>query len=583
MSRQAAKRRNSALRVLSTTSGLVAVASMTATGAMAAVFAENAAPRQPAGPAGDATTGSAAVAGGAPAAPGQPSAPGPAGTASAASGVAATQQSTGSAPIPTTGTPAVGETPTPGGASPTAGGAPTSAGSTATGGLVTTPGSKGGATKPAAPTKGGTGGGGTTTHPPGKPTKPAPGHSTPGGGGTGSGGCRIRGGTTASRCDHDGRECRCTNNSGRPAAGAHHDGSAAGRAHHDTSAGPRAPDHQPRTGADHDHSGAQAHGHLVRFVMTIQRTGAAEGLLAATSWRALGTYVRLVVADSNALETAASLLRAEIEDVDRACSRFRDDSDLCLRQPPRGTSGPGRHLPHRGARRGAAGCRHDRWAGRSVGRPGRDRRRLRPRLRRRTRGWSCPRPVRPRPQEWRRIHIDRWLGTVRIPVGTQLDLGSSGKAHAAQRAAQTIARTTGAGVLVSLGGDIAVAGRPPDGGWTVRVAERPEEDGTGTVVVVRDGGVATSSALLRRWRRAGVDQHHIIDPRTGRPAAVHWRTATVCAGSCVDANAASTAAIIMGAGAADWLHGLRLPSRLVDRDGEVSTVGGWPDEPVVLP
>jgi thiamine biosynthesis lipoprotein len=128
-----------------------------------------------------------------------------------------------------------------------------------------------------------------------------------------------------------------------------------------------------------------------------------------------------------------------------------------------------------------------------------------------------------------------------------------------------------------------VAGRPPEDGWTVRVAERPEEDGSGSVVVIRDGGLATSSSLLRRWRRAGVDQHHIIDPRTGRPAAEHWRTATVCAASCVDANAASTAAIVLGAGAAAWLDGLGLPSRLVDRDGRVSTVGGWPDEALVLP
>jgi thiamine biosynthesis lipoprotein len=318
--------------------------------------------------------------------------------------------------------------------------------------------------------------------------------------------------------------------------------------------------------------------------MTLQPAAVpTEGALAVRSWRALGTYVRLVVAEGAVLETADTLLRAEIDDVDRACSRFRDDSDLSLVNRNAGRPVPvGTYLIGAldAALRVAAmtGGLVDPLLGTAVIAAGYDRD-----FAAVPADGPAPGAVLPRPQEWRRIQVDRWLGTVRIPVGTRLDLGSSGKAHAAQRAAHAIARTTGSGVLVSLGGDIAVAGRPPESGWTVRIAERPEEDGTGSVVVIRDGGVATSSSLLRRWRRAGVDQHHIIDPRTGRPAAEHWRTATVCAASCLDANAASTAAIVMGAGAAEWLDGLGLPSRLVDHEGRVCTVGGWPDEPLVLP
>ena len=182
------------------------------------------------------------------------------------------------------------------------------------------------------------------------------------------------------------------------------------------------------------------------------------------------------------------------------------------------------------------------------------------------------------PQAWRRIQVDRRLGTVRIPWGSGLDLGSSGKAHAAQRSAETITGETGTGVLVSLGGDIAVAGPPPGEGWPVRVSERPDDD-AGVVVMIRDGGMATSSSLLRRWHRGGRVHHHILDPVTGRPAREYWRTATVAAAGCVDANAASTAAVVMGPSAADWLAEVGLPARLVHLDGTVLTLCGWPDEP----
>jgi thiamine biosynthesis lipoprotein len=70
--------------------------------------------------------------------------------------------------------------------------------------------------------------------------------------------------------------------------------------------------------------------------------------------------------------------------------------------------------------------------------------------------------------------------------------------------------------------------------------------------------------------------HHIIDPATSRPAKSCWRTVTVIAANCVDANIASTAAIVMGRNAIPWLERHRLPARLVDTDGAVHRVGGWP-------
>jgi thiamine biosynthesis lipoprotein len=81
--------------------------------------------------------------------------------------------------------------------------------------------------------------------------------------------------------------------------------------------------------------------------------------------------------------------------------------------------------------------------------------------------------------------------------------------------------------------------------------------------------VATSSTIVRPG--------HIIDPATGEPVESPWRTVTVAARSCVAANTASTAAIVLGDDAPRWLAARGLPARLVALDGGVVRVGGWPE------
>ena len=184
---------------------------------------------------------------------------------------------------------------------------------------------------------------------------------------------------------------------------------------------------------------------------------------------------------------------------------------------------------------------------------------------------------------WRQVEFDEQARLLRVPPGARLDLGATAKAWAADRSAGRIAATLGCGVLVSLGGDIAVSGQPPAGGWRIRVQDisgRPDDPpaGPSTVVAIHGGGLATSSTAARRWRRGGDVLHHILDPRTGLPAAPVWRTVSVAAASCTDANIASTAAIIRGHAAPAWLTGLGLPARLVDETGQVRTIGGWPAE-----
>ena len=81
-------------------------------------------------------------------------------------------------------------------------------------------------------------------------------------------------------------------------------------------------------------------------------------------------------------------------------------------------------------------------------------------------------------------------------------------------------------------------------------------------------------------RPGGEELHHVVDPATGRSATVVWRTVSVAAATCVDANVAATAAIVRGGRSPAWLHELGLPARLVRADGSVVRVGGWPEEEV---
>jgi thiamine biosynthesis lipoprotein len=167
---------------------------------------------------------------------------------------------------------------------------------------------------------------------------------------------------------------------------------------------------------------------------------------------------------------------------------------------------------------------------------------------------------------------------VRVPSGVILDLGATAKALAADRAATRIAAFTGSGVLVNLGGDVAVAGAPPPGGWAIGIAPActTAPGDAGVVVAVAEGGLASSGTAVRTWISGDRRVHHIVDPATGVNAEDRWLLVSVAAPSCVEANAFSTAAIVWGRTAVERLSARRLPCRLVGHDGRVVVLGGWP-------
>ena len=309
--------------------------------------------------------------------------------------------------------------------------------------------------------------------------------------------------------------------------------------------------------------------------------GPVGAVIAQADWRALGTGVRLLVLDGD-LARARSAVERVLDEVDLAYSRFRPDSELMAVNAAAGRTvhlGPLLARALQGvidaARR--TGGAVDPTVGRAL----------------RVVGYDADfgllagttRPIELRVAPvpgWSSMAFDPHARTLRVPPGVELDLGSTGKGLAADLAAAAALEATGAetGVLVSLGGDIATAGRVPDGGWRILLSEDSNvpSDSEGEVIAIQRGAVATSSTTVRRWGTSeGVTVHHIIDPRTGLPADTPWRTATVVAATCEEANAASTAAIVIGAAAPAWIEAAGLPARLVANDGSIVRLAGWPE------
>ena len=295
-------------------------------------------------------------------------------------------------------------------------------------------------------------------------------------------------------------------------------------------------------------------------------------------FRAIGTTAVVAVSDSDELDRARSVVEEVIAAFDGTCSRFRDDSELSVINAAGGKSTQVSPLLLEAV---AAALRAaeltdgdvDPTVGQALIAIGYDRDFAEVA--------AHPRRVRFAPVPgWRTIELDPDASTIRLPRGVTLDLGATAKALAADHAAAAAHAECGCGVLVSLGGDMAFAGEAPDEeGWRIRVTDDHRSDATapGQWISLKDGGLATSSITTRRWQSdGGTAVHHLIDPATGRSVSSTWRTVSVAASSCLDANIASTAAIVRGEQAVDWLSELNLPSRLVDTEGRARHVAGWP-------
>jgi thiamine biosynthesis lipoprotein len=117
--------------------------------------------------------------------------------------------------------------------------------------------------------------------------------------------------------------------------------------------------------------------------------------------------------------------------------------------------------------------------------------------------------------------------------------------------------------FVSAGGDLATRGE---------VVVSLPGDGSATLV---QGAFATSGTDRRRWSNGGVEAHHLLDPRTGRPSPSRWMTVTVCAASCAGADIAAKAGFLLDAAGPAWLDARGLPGRFLASEGTVIANRAW--------
>jgi FAD:protein FMN transferase len=313
--------------------------------------------------------------------------------------------------------------------------------------------------------------------------------------------------------------------------------------------------------------------------MTTSLLAQTEYATTERSFRALGTTATVIVTVAAHADEAEGLLRTEVEAIDLACSRFRPDSELASFHANAGRAVEVSPLlfealdvAYKVAERTHGAV--DPTVGSALAALGYDRH---------------FEDIESRPLHladfgpvpgFRHLHLDPVRRTARIPREVRLDLGSSAKALLADRAAARVANELGSGVLISIGGDIAVAGKPPPDGWPVGIAvdSATGPDDVDQVVAIRRGGLASSSTDVRAWVMENDRVHHIVDPVSGFSSKPYWRLVSAVGATCVDANALSTAAVVWENRALQRLQPFGQAVRLLRHDGEVFTLGGWPEE-----
>ncbi len=291
-------------------------------------------------------------------------------------------------------------------------------------------------------------------------------------------------------------------------------------------------------------------------------------------FRGLGTTIEIITTDPSVLEDVVEHVQRCVDEIDLTFSRFRPDSELARLE--QGGSKPQRasalflellDLAYK------ASESTDGWFDPTVRDAleanGYDRsiEQLE------AYGPGAARTHRPA-GEWHLINYDRRRGLVELRDGVRLDFGGIGKGFAVDYALRTLPSLDG-GVLLNAGGDLAVSGPAPEGGWICDVGTTLDSDVEETVAL-HEGALATSGLGRRQWKRDGQQLHHLIDPRSGKPGKSPWRIVTVGARSCVAAEVAAKVAWLRGSNGPSWLRLIGLSGRFAGVDGSVVTVGSWP-------
>ncbi|MFM7059584.1 MAG: FAD:protein FMN transferase [Actinomycetes bacterium] len=308
-----------------------------------------------------------------------------------------------------------------------------------------------------------------------------------------------------------------------------------------------------------------------------ERTGPGRAGALRRAWRAMGTDVEVVLVGGT--EAMLDAARSRIEGLEARWSRFRPDSELQrLHEHPgrpvvvaeetfavletsieawRATGGAFDPSVHDAVR--DAGYTED--------------------FDRLDRVQAAGPEARPAPG-MDAVALDPLVRSVTLPEGLHLDLGGIGKGRAADLVAHEALAAGARGVCVSIGGDLHVAGTPPEGpAWIIAIEAIPS-----THLAVRAGGVATSSTARRRWTQGGEPRHHLIDPRTGAPIGHAPSAVTIVAGDATTAEVLAKAVMVLGPeAAAPTVERMRATGVVVGVDGRVIPLPGFEAFAVAAP
>jgi thiamine biosynthesis lipoprotein len=295
------------------------------------------------------------------------------------------------------------------------------------------------------------------------------------------------------------------------------------------------------------------------------------------TFAAIGTTNTVITTDPATIVDATTIAQEHLRELDLAVSRFRPDSEVS-RLAAAARNGPASTLASPVLAAYLRGALHaaqltdglvDPTVGSAVVASGYDADMADVRSRKSIEATAAA-PV----PGWHRVSIDE-NDVVTVPAGALVDLGSTAKAQAADTIAGLLPERLPGGFLVNLGGDIAVSGACPAGGWRIGIED--EHGDIMETITTTGQAVATSSTRKRTWATTDGVRHHIVDPRTGATARAVWAHVTCAAATALEANAATTAAVVLGHQAPAWLAAHGIPGRLQGTDGTVHYVAGWPE------
>ena len=162
---------------------------------------------------------------------------------------------------------------------------------------------------------------------------------------------------------------------------------------------------------------------------------------------------------------------------------------------------------------------------------------------------------------------------VKLKEGIQLDLGGAAKGYAVDKALFVLKKRGIRRALVNAGGQIGLLGTAPSGLWQVGV-QAPREEGLVAVLELKGGAVSTSGDYQRFFMYQGRRYHHLLDPKTGYPAA-KCQSATVVAKTGLLADLLSTACYLLGPkGGLELVEKYGAQALVVDSRGKLHTTAG---------